>query len=140
MIFTRWMVASLLLLPVAAQAAGMKIDPGKWEFRSKSNLPMMLGKPPKVTTQCLSTGEVSPDTFLKDIQIEGCAVVESRADAASLHWKMSCPQPGGAFTGVADFKSTGATVQGVLKVALPLAGQSLDFEQEWEGRRLGACQ
>jgi hypothetical protein len=136
----RWMFASLLLLPVATHAAGMKIEPGKWEFRSKSNLPMMLGQPPKVTTQCLSVGEVSPDSFLKDVQIEGCAVVESRADAASLHWKVSCKQPGGVFTGTADFTSTGAAMRGVLKVVLPIAGQTLDFAQEWEGRRLGACQ
>jgi hypothetical protein len=137
---TRWMLASLLLLPVAAHAAGMKIEPGRWEFRSTSNLPMMLGKPPVVTTRCLSAGEVSPDTFLKDVQIEGCAVVESRADATSLRWKVSCKQPGGAFSGAAEFTSTGTAVRGVLKVTLPDAIMPLDFEQAWEGRRLGACQ
>jgi hypothetical protein len=136
----RWMLASLLLLPIATHAAGMKVQPGQWEFRSKSNLPLMLGKPPVVTTRCLNTGEISPDTFLKDVQIEGCTVVESRADAASLRWKVSCRQPGGVFTGAADFTSTGAAVRGVLKVVLPFAGQSLDYVQEWEGRRIGACQ
>ena len=140
MINARWIFASLLLLPFAVHAAGMKVEPGQWEFRSTSNLPMMLGKPPAVTTRCLNAGEVSPDTFLKDVQIEGCAVVESRADAASLHWKLSCRQSGGAFSGAADFTSTGTVIHGVLKVSLPITIMPLDFEQEWEGRRLVVCQ
>jgi hypothetical protein len=136
----RWIPASLPLLPAAVHAAGMKVQPGQWLFHGKSDLTLMLGKPPVVTTRCLNAGEVAPDTFLEDVQIEGCAAVKSRADAASLHRKLSCKQPGGVFTGTADFSSTGTAVRGVLKVVLPVAGQSLDIEQVWEGRRLGACE
>ena len=74
----RWWVvigaAALLLAPAAcgAHRAGMRVEPGKWEFRTSSNQPMGDNKE-RVTTRCLSENEMKPDIFRERAPKNGTA-------------------------------------------------------------------
>ena len=132
--------AAALLLALAAWAGaeggGIKVEPGKWEFRTRSNQPM--GDPQEqLTTQCLSEDEMKPDIFRKDAK--GCSFSETKTSATEMSWRMSCAQEGRTLTGDARFTSTGDAVEGVLKMAFLFDDQRVDFERTWRGKRLGPC-
>lgn len=118
------------------EIAGMKVEPGKWEFKTYSNLPM--GDPRiHVTTQCLREGSIKPEVFTKDAV--GCSISDTKTSETAMSWKMSCSQAGRQLVADAKFTSAGDSVEGVLAMALLFDDQRMEFEQTWLGSRVGAC-
>lgn len=139
----RWWVvigaAALLLAPAAcgAHRAGMRVEPGKWEFRTSSNQPMGDNKE-RVTTRCLSENEMKPDIF-RERAPKNCVISEAKTRATEMSWKMSCSKQGRTLTSDAKFTSTGDAIEGVLEMAFLFDDKQLDFERTWHGKRLGPC-
>ena len=121
-----------IALSAPALASGMKVDPGKWEFRSSS---MQGGE--QVSVECVTQTEMSPELFLKDSQ--GCTLADAKSDASSMQFKMSCASPGGKMTGEARFESTGKAIEGTMAMAMNVAGRQMTFERSWTGKRIGDC-
>ncbi len=138
----RWwnaaVVVSVLALALPALAEGMKVDPGKWEFRSTSKTPMGPAPVPETTTECITESEMDPDEFLDEAK--GCSVVEKDVASDKMTYVMSCDGPTGPMTGRAVFRSTGSTVKGGMKMQVDFNGQPMTFETTWEGKRVGDCE
>jgi len=131
------LAAAIALLATQAIAGGMKIEPGKWEFRSTSVTSMAPNPQLEVTTECMKEEEISPQDFMEDAQ--GCTLTDSEATDSTMKWKMSCPSAGGEMTGEAEVYSTRKTIRGSMKMAMAINGQSMDFKMQWEGKRIGPC-
>jgi len=128
----------LVALAGTAQAAGMRVEPGKWEFTTTSRMPMLPSPETSVDTQCVTESEVRPETFLSDS--DGCELKDAASDASSMRWTIECRHPEGRMTGNASMTSTGASVEGTMTMQVDVGGQSTRFEQTWRGRRLGPCE
>jgi len=131
------LAAAIVTFATQAIAGGMKVEPGKWEFRSTSVTPMATSPQLEVTTECIKDEEISPQNFMEDAQ--GCTLTDSEATDSTMKWKMSCPGPGGEMTGEGEVQSTGGAIRGSMKMAMAINGQSMDFKMEWEGKRIGPC-
>ncbi len=121
----------------AALAEGMKVEPGKWEFRTTSKAPMQPQPETRVSTTCIEKPEITPETFMRDSK--DCSVSGAETTATSMKWKVSCPNPHGQVNGHAEFTSAGEAVEGSMQMTMSFGSQSMSMEQRWEGKRLGAC-
>lgn len=129
--------SALLWMAAPAWAEGLRVEPGKWEMRSTSHMPMMPQPRTQVTTECVRQTELSPDTFLE--QAEGCRLIDSEASGSRIRWQMECQSEGRKMTADGAFTSTGTTVKGTMKLAMDAGGHQMTMEHQWEGRRLGPC-
>ena len=126
---------SLLLLVPAAPAAGMRVEPGQWEFRSVA-IPS-TGRE-DVTKECVDEAEMTPEIFMKDAP--ECTVTDPQSDSSSMSWSMTCTSQGGGMSGDARFTSTGDTVEGVMNMHVRAQGMKMSMKRQWRGKRLGPCE
>lgn len=133
-----WAVAvALFALATPALAAGMKVSPGKWEFRSSSQPPMGGGAKTEVTTQCVADAEMTPERFMREAK--GCTVTDTETSESRMRWRMHCAGTGGLSTGDAEFTSTGTTIRGMMNMMMKFGGQQMSFARTWEGKHVGPC-
>lgn len=130
-------IALSLAVAGPAVADGMQVQPGKWEFKATSVMPMMPAPNATVETQCVTESEVQPEMFLE--YVEGCTLRESETDAASMRWKVTCATSGGRVDGEGSARSTGTTVRGAMTLLMNFSGQQMTMRHDWEGRRVGPC-
>ncbi len=132
-----WAMVLMMAAATSAGADSIKVEPGKWEFRSEAT--MMPGQPPKtnVTTECIEDGDVDPDKFMEGD--ETCRISDVTSSGSELKWKMTCPGPQGTLTGDAVLRSKGTTVSGSMNMRMEVGGQVMQINNSWQGRRIGAC-
>ncbi len=129
--------AGLLLGAGTAHAEGMRIEPGKWEFKTVMTMSMRPEPTVHNETRCMTEKEMDPQTFWKDA--EGCSLSDASSDRSSMRWKLICPSPAGTMRGEAVVHSTGDTLNGTMKAEMSVNGQSMRMTHEWKGRRVGDC-
>ena len=90
-------VAAALIAGMPSQATAMKVEPGKWQFKSSAT--MVAGPPPKtnMSTECIDDGDVDPNKFMEGD--DTCRISDVSSTASKLTWKMTCPSPQGTMTG-----------------------------------------
>lgn len=136
--FTYWILTVVVFaFNTPALAGGMKVSPGKWEFRSSAQQPMGGGSKTEVTTQSVSNSEMTPERFMRDAK--GCTVTDTETTGAMMRWKMSCAGTGGQSTGDAEFTSTGTAIRGAMNMMMQFGGQQMTFARTWEGKHVGPC-
>lgn len=130
-------LAILLLLPCAAWAEGVPIDPGKWKVVSTVTLPM---QPPRVeeSTECIERDEFGPENLTRD---EGpCHNEDVSVSGDTVTWTVSCDNGMGTKTkGSGRFTSDGDQVEGIMTMRMPVHGQHMEVSTAWKGERLGEC-
>jgi len=134
-------LGTLLLFGTAtpAHAAGMSVEPGKWEFKIRFTMPAPMGGAPRerVETHCVEEAEISPEKFMEESQ--ECTLSDVKSDATSMSWTVTCPNPSGTMTGKARYQSTGTTVNGTMTMGMAVNGQNFEMTHAWDGKRLGPC-
>jgi hypothetical protein len=129
-----------ILLAGTASAAGLSIEPGKWEMTSTMTMTMM--PQPHVTTnvECMEEDELSPEDFNMDEE-NPCEITEVTIEDNSARWLISCPTEGGqTMDGHWEVSSTGDSLTGKGAMTMEYSGQKMGFEMSWQGKRIGDCE
>lgn len=135
------MLALVILLTAASpvMAEGIPVEPGLWEMTSTINMPMM--PQPRVTTlsECFTESEISMDDMSTDGLEGDCQLQMDQLEGNTMRWTVDCPIEGGSSHGEWFATSSGDTVTGEGKLTMAMAGQTMEMNMSWEGRRMGDC-
>lgn len=137
----RTLLSTILMLPLTPlMAEGIPLDPGLWEMTSTVNMPMMPA--PRVTTetQCMETGEMSPDAMADDES--DCAYEIEKIDGNTMSWTIECPSEMGTAVGRWTATSGGDTLTGEGEMTFSGGGMpdEMVMTMSWDGRRVGDCE
>jgi hypothetical protein len=131
------LLLGLLLAATMAAADGVRMEPGRWEFRSTAQMPMGMQPRSMVTTECVTEAEIDPRRYMK--HAAGCNLTDLEGNERSMTWNVSCPGPQGQMTGHGELHSSGASVNGKMTMSMTHQGQAMEMAVTWEGKRLGPC-
>lgn len=141
-------IAACLLLPAGSFAASFDMNPGKWEFTTTTNMPM-LGEPQvDTTTECITEEEAKKDP-MKDLVDDGnCKILNKKMNGSSLEFEMECAHEGVVTRGKGHFTGKGDSASGSIEMTMDMpqmpnmpnmpAGP-MTMTTSWQGKRIGAC-
>ena len=113
----------ILAFSPPALGVGMKVEPGKWQFKTESKNPMMPQAQTRTTTDCIEESGMTPERFLTESK--DCTISDAESTETSMKFKMKCGGPGGNMTGDAVFTSTGKTASGKMKIGTGQSGRQI---------------
>ncbi len=133
------LLAMLTLAAVSAprRADAIEIDPGKWQFTTTSQAPMVPTPRVETDTECIEDGTRSAKDFMQDNK--DCTISDVVDTDTVLSYKVTCPNGPMVMKGVSNFKSTGSTMSGIMRMSMSMNGQEMTMDVKWEGKRLGPC-
>lgn len=132
------MVLGIFSLANVAQAEGLKIKPGNWEFRSTLSAGGQSSPGEHVNVECLEDENLTPKTMMKNMQ-QGCEVIKSDSDGQRLSWQVSCTNPAGTSSGAGEVEVIGESMTGSMTMSLALNDQKMTMDMTWRGKYLGPC-
>jgi hypothetical protein len=118
---------------------GVTLKPGKWEFTTTTEMPM-LSEPKKMTkTECVKEDKTDPLAAFS--KTEDCKVTDRSVKGNSMKWKVECGdgQKSPKVTGSGELTADDAKVEGKMEMISDLGGQQMKFKSSWTGKRLGDC-
>ena len=127
-----------ILLATAVMAEGVAVDPGKWEMTMTMEMSMLPAPQTRTSTECIEQNELGPDDFNMD-EDSPCDFNDVEIDGNTVSWAISCPGPAGEMTGNWLFTSHGDSITGEGSMTADMAGQSMEFTMNWNGKRIGDC-
>ncbi len=126
-----------VLLP-ATDAIAIKIEPGKWEFTSTTQMPMLPEPQTHRKEECVTEGERKPDEFIKDMQ--DCDVTDVKSNDTTMAWTVNCADQAHQMKGTALITSSGNALEGTMRMEMSVPGHpAMTMDMKWQGKRLGAC-
>ncbi len=126
-----------LTVSVSAGAEGLKVEPGKWEIRMTTVMPMIPQPIENIGTQCIAESEMKPDEFLRDSG--ECTFSDVVTAGSKFSWAMNCKNEGGELSGTGSFVSKGPEMTGTVNMVMNAEGQKMTMNTTWEGKRIGPC-
>lgn len=134
----RLALASLMLvLPLAAGAAELPINPGLWETTMTRTNPM-TGEPTTETdTRCVTETSFSPSSMMD--QAQGCELVEDERNGDTLTFSMECNMEDSTATVDGEFQTDGQTGQGNMDMDMKMGEMNMSMNMNWTSKRLGDC-
>ena len=131
---------AILFFTVTANAEGVSIEPGLWEMTTTMTMSMM--PQPQTTTieECIEETELDPEDFTMDEE-NPCDINDVEIDSDTASWSIVCPAGNGMeMAGSWEFTSHGDSLNGKGSMSADMAGQKMDFDMSWEGKRIGDCE
>jgi hypothetical protein len=129
-----------IFFAMTATAAGVSINPGQWEMTTTMTMTMM--PQPRTTTvvQCLEDAELDPENFNMD-EDNPCEISEVIFDGNNASWSITCSTDiGMVMQGQWEFTSSGDSITGSGSMFAEIGAQKMDFNMNWEGKRIGDCE
>ena len=139
-------LASLLVALVISSAGaevladdGPTLKPGKWEFTTTTEVPML--PEPKTTTKTECVKEEKTDPLAAFSKTEDCKVTDRTVKGNSMKWKVECGKGEDApkVKGSGELTAGDTKVEGKMEMISNLGGQEMKFKSSWTGKRLGDC-
>ena len=131
-------ILSLIILPLGTALAEPDLNPGKWEITTKTEMvgvPGMAGMIPPVThTQCLTKGELVPQSVEASKE---CKISDIKEDGDTISWKMTCSGKNGHMEGTGSVTYKGDTMTG--KINMVMKGAGMEIKNTISGKRVGNC-
>lgn len=132
-----------LLLAVGCVGTGsadrIRFNAGLWETTIEVENPYVK-IPPQSRQECVQISEFDLDQVLKDVEQQGCKVLEQRLSGSTLNWRVECQMPdGGAASGEGSVTVASESMQGNMTIHMNMGGMQLDTRTHWTGRRIGSC-
>ena len=125
-----------VLLTTSTTFAGPNINPGQWEFTTKTEMQgaAAMQVPPETHTQCITKDDLVP---MSQGASQQCKIrdVVSRGDTTS--WKISCGGQGGQMEGTGKVTYNGNSMTGTMQMVI--AGSNMTVTNRITGRRIGEC-
>ena len=131
-------IVSLIILLSGTALAEPNLIPGKWEVTTTTEMvgvPGMAGMVPPVThTQCLTKGELVPQS---EQGAKECKISDIKEDGDTVSWKMACSGRNGEMEGSGTVTYKGETMAGTMNMIIKGAG--MQIKNTISGKRIGAC-
>lgn len=146
--------AAVALLAHRAPAAGLDMNPGRWQFDTKVQSSMTPQPKTKSEVKCVTKEQLQRDPLATIIEEGRCKVLSRKESTNSLEFEIACtfdPQAKMNMRGKGVFTGSGDTASGHMDVKMampkmegapnmPPMGGNMTMRQEWTGKRLGACE
>lgn len=118
---------------------GPTLKPGKWEFTTITEVPML--PEPKTTTKTECVKEEKTDPLAAFSKTEDCKVIDRTVNGNSMKWKVECSKGENSpkVTGSGELTADDAKVEGKMEMVSDMGGQQMKFKSSWKGKRLGDC-
>ncbi len=131
----------LACVPGVAMAVQPNMDPGQWEYTTKTRIAGSVSIPERTSThtRCVSEDEVDDaDAFMEDV--EDCEVERREVTADKAGFTLVCPgEQGAGMRMTMDMRLLGDRVEGESVTTLSMSGESMEMRSRVEGRRVGDC-
>ena len=134
------LLAVLATVSTPVLAEGIPVEPGLWEVTTTMTMPMMPTPQVMTVEECFKDEIMDMDDMSTDDLDPNCEFDLAQVDGATMQWSIDCPVEGGG-TMHAEWVATsgGDTVEGEGKMTVSVAGQTMDMQMTWAGKRTGAC-
>jgi hypothetical protein len=118
---------------------GPTLKPGKWEFTTTTEVPML--PEPKTTTKTECVKEEKTDPLAAFTKTEDCKVTDRTVNGNSMKWKVECGKGDDSpkVEGSGELTAGDTNVEGKMEMVSNLGGQEMRFKSSWKGKRLGDC-
>lgn len=130
-------VSILLMLPFAASAAELEINPGLWETTLTRTNPMTGEPTTEMSTECVKQTSFDPSSMMKDAK--GCELVKDELNGDTLSFRMECDMQGSQATIDGNFQSDGQTGKGNMDMNMKMGEMNMEMNMNWTARRVGDC-
>ena len=131
-------IVLLIALPLGTALAEPDFNPGKWEVTTETEMvgvPGMAGMIPPVThTQCLTKGELVPQS---EEGSKECKMSDIKEDGDTVSWKMTCSGKNGQMEGTGTVTYKSDTMTGEMNMIIKDAG--MQIKNKISGKRIGVC-
>jgi len=129
--------AALLMLPLAANAAELAINPGLWETTMTRTNPMTGDPTTETTTECVKQTSFNPSDMVKEAK--GCELVKDELNGDTLEFRMECNVQGSKATMDGRFQTDGQTGNGNMDMVMKMGEMNMTMNMEWTSKRIGDC-
>lgn len=135
----------------AAFADGPNLEPGKWEFETKSVMPMAPAPRTQTETRCITSEEARADPLAAMVEEDRCKVLSQARTADSITFEIECdgdPKMKMKMRGKGTFTASGDSASGRMDMTVdmpampnmpPQMAGTMTMTQTWSGKRLGDC-
>lgn len=129
-------VVGVVVLITATAWGGPKMNPGKWEITTKTE---MAGMPSQsiTHTQCIANDDLVP---MSDDANQECQVKNIKISGNTVFWEISCGGQGGQggqMDGTGEVTYNGDTMKG--KMEMTIQGMNMKVTNILAGKRIGPC-
>lgn len=142
-----WGVVCVLAGPVFAD--GPALTPGKWEFETKSVMPMAATPTTRSETRCITSEEAKADPLAAMVEKDRCRVLSQTRTDDSITFEIECDgDTKMKMRGKGTFTATGDSASGKMDMTMnmpampnmpPQMAGTMTMTQTWTGKRLGDC-
>lgn len=131
-------VSMFLVLPLAASASELAINPGLWKTTMTRTNPLTGEPTTETSTRCVKETSFNPSEMMKNAK--GCNLVKDELDGNTLSFRMECNVQGQTATVDGTFETDGKTGKGDMNMQLNMGGQmNMDMKMNWTSERVGDC-
>jgi hypothetical protein len=126
-------IVGVILLSAGITWAGPKMNPGKWEITTKTE---MAGMPAQsiTHTQCITSDDLVP---MSDDANQNCQVKNMKTSGNTVTWEITCGGQGGQMDGTGEVTYNGDTMEG--KMEMKIQGMDMKVKNTLSGKRIGQC-
>jgi hypothetical protein len=131
------LAAAFSLAPSSAQAAGLQVEPGLWEFTSSIPDPLAGDPGRQVYRTCVRDRTITPERVMA--QHKECRISNAVFSGPTAKWRMRCETPAGPMAGSGSLRTNGTAVAGSLDFTMAVGSLEVPLTGSFRGRRVGAC-
>jgi hypothetical protein len=133
------LLAVLVIVSSPVLAEGIPVEPGQWEITTTMTMPMLPAPQTMTVEECFKDEIMDMDDMATDDLDPNCVFDLGQVDDTSMQWTIDCPVEGGTMHAEWVATSGGDTVEGEGKMTMSVAGQTMDMQMNWTGKRVGEC-
>lgn len=131
------LLSTVLVLPYAAGAAELEINPGLWETTMTRTNPMTGDPTTETTKECVKATSFNPSDMMENAQ--GCELVKDELNGNTLSFTMECNMQGSQAVVDGMFQTDGQTGNGNMDMTMSMGEMNMSMKMNWTSKRLGDC-
>lgn len=131
------LACAVLVVPFAAGAAELELNPGLWETTMTRTNPMTGEPTTETNTECVKETSFNPSDMMQDA--EGCELVKDELDGDTLTYRMECDMQGTQAVVDGMFQTDGQTGKGNMDMQMSMGEMDMTMKMDWTAKRVGDC-
>lgn len=131
------LACAVLVVPFAAGAAELELNPGLWETTMTRTNPMTGEPTTETNTECVKETSFNPSDMMQDA--EGCELVKDELNGDTLTYRMECDMQGTQATVDGMFQTDGQTGKGNMDMKMSMGEMDMNMKMDWTAKRVGDC-